>query len=196
MELSSLMSLGLDIASEKAIRFKRAQTVLPAVPVIHPNFETSSSSRKGATVENPKQHAVVSSPVVKRVATATFAIPTARMFRADEPLPKSDDHTFTCMSYNVLLPNSKDGWWIYKYYRSAGEQSEWPARQMLLKRQIQEVAADIVCLQEVSDLSFEEDFGFMASDLKYESLLHEKKRTNATSNFLEEGCVATGLRLA
>eukprot|EP00438_Fugacium_kawagutii_P035374 Skav211913 [mRNA] locus=scaffold2993:19094:23535:+ [translate_table: standard] len=74
------------------------------------------------------------------------------------------------MSYNVLLPNSQDGWWIYKYYRDAqGSHTEWPQRQALLKKQIEER-----CLapQEVSDMSFEEDF---AKDAGYETLLHEPR---------------------
>jgi endonuclease/exonuclease/phosphatase family metal-dependent hydrolase len=79
------------------------------------------------------------------------------------------------LTYNVLLPNSKDGWWIYKYYREPGKYSEWPARQALLQKQILGTGADVVCLQEVSDLSFDTDFQFMI-DAGYSSLMHEKGR--------------------
>eukprot|EP00928_Gymnodinium_smaydae_P079864 TRINITY_DN63696_c0_g1_i1.p1 TRINITY_DN63696_c0_g1~~TRINITY_DN63696_c0_g1_i1.p1 ORF type:complete len:411 (+),score=69.55 TRINITY_DN63696_c0_g1_i1:280-1512(+) len=80
------------------------------------------------------------------------------------------------MTYNVLLPNSKDGWWIYKYYRdSDAEMTSWPARQSLLKQQTLDVAADFVCLQEVSDLSFAEDFAFLA-EAGYESVMFSKGR--------------------
>jgi len=78
------------------------------------------------------------------------------------------------MSYNVLLPNSQDGWWIYKYYREQGDHTVWSARQELLRRQFQEVSPDILCLQEVSDQSFQDDFGFVSADLGYEGLIHEK----------------------
>eukprot|EP00440_Ansanella_granifera_P046554 gb/GFBE01050418.1/.p1 GENE.gb/GFBE01050418.1/~~gb/GFBE01050418.1/.p1 ORF type:complete len:411 (+),score=91.14 gb/GFBE01050418.1/:1-1233(+) len=78
------------------------------------------------------------------------------------------------MSYNVLLPNSKDGWWIYKYYRDPSEaHTSWPARQALLKKQILAANPDMVCLQETSDLSFDEDFDFLRQ-AGYEALLHSK----------------------
>ena len=81
----------------------------------------------------------------------------------------------TCMSYNVLLPNSKDGWWIYKYYREPhGPHTTWVERQSLLKKQIARIQPDVLCLQEVSELSFEEDFQFLR-DSGYTVLLHEKK---------------------
>jgi len=79
------------------------------------------------------------------------------------------------MSYNVLLPNSQDGWWIYKYYREQGSHTPWPARQALMKSQFQQALTDIICLQEVSDLSFEGDFGFLSAEFGYQGLMHEKK---------------------
>ena len=82
---------------------------------------------------------------------------------------------FTCMSYNVLLPNSKDGWWIYKYYRnSRGTHTSWAERQVLLAKQIARIQPDVLCLQEVSELSFDEDFRFLG-EAGYTVLLHEKK---------------------
>ena len=43
----------------------------------------------------------------------------------------------------------QDGWWIYKYYRDAqGLHTEWPQRQELLRKQIQQVDPDIFCLQD------------------------------------------------
>jgi len=75
------------------------------------------------------------------------------------------------ISYNVLLPNSVDGWWNYKMYNpplppDQAFASTWEHRKSLLKERIQAVDADIVCLQEVSPVSFEEDFSFM-TDLGY-----------------------------
>lgn len=106
----------------------------------------------------------------------TAAAPLAR-FLAGAALPEEGEgRGFTCVSYNVLLPNGKDGWWIYKYYRDPGPDGEfamWPARQVLLKQQLLTLAADVVCLQEASDLSFDEDFAFLFHN-GYQGLMHEK----------------------
>ena len=54
------------------------------------------------------------------------------------------------LSYNVLLPNSEDGWWTYKMYspplpKELQYQSSWEYRQDLLKKRIQLIDADVVC---------------------------------------------------
>ena len=57
---------------------------------------------------------------------------------------------FSLSTYNVLLPNSVDGWWIYKYYQKhvPMEQRMWPCRSELLKTNILSGGgADIVCVQ-------------------------------------------------
>mmetsp|Transcript_16121 Transcript_16121/g.40415 ORF Transcript_16121/g.40415 Transcript_16121/m.40415 type:complete len:456 (+) Transcript_16121:100-1467(+) len=88
------------------------------------------------------------------------------------------------LTYNVLLPNSVDGWWTYKMYNDPKHLefieplcaddndgpfsvSSWDYRRDLLKERIGTVDADVVCLQEVSPESFEQDFGFM-QDLGYD----------------------------
>lgn len=83
------------------------------------------------------------------------------------------------LSYNVLLPNSMDGWWTYKMYNpplpeDAQYQSSWEYRRDLLKERFQLVDADVVCLQEVAPNSFEEDFAFM-QDLGYDGVEMFKK---------------------
>jgi len=94
---------------------------------------------------------------------------------AGEPLP-DDAEGFACMSWNVLLPNSEDGWWIYKYYRNPAEEHTcWAARQQLMSQRLLSANADILCLQELSELSFENDFRFLL-DAGYESVLHQKGR--------------------
>jgi endonuclease/exonuclease/phosphatase family metal-dependent hydrolase len=70
------------------------------------------------------------------------------------------------LSYNILLPNSMDGWWNYKMYspplpESKQHVSSWNFRKDLLRERIATVDADIVCLQEVSPVSFDTDFDFM-----------------------------------
>ena len=85
--------------------------------------------------------------------------------------------SLSVMSYNVLLPNSVDGWWNYKMYQQPkgpsldndyiSRISSWEYRQVLLKKKIETINADVVCLQEVSEKSFEQDFAFMKTELGY-----------------------------
>jgi endonuclease/exonuclease/phosphatase family metal-dependent hydrolase len=81
------------------------------------------------------------------------------------------------MTYNVLLPNSMDGWWTYKMYSPNvdPEVSSWQYRRNLLKGRIAEINADVVCLQEISPASFEDDFKFMWEDLGYDGYEMFKK---------------------
>ena len=48
--------------------------------------------------------------------------------------------------------------------------SSWEHRKSLLQQRIGLVDADVVCLQEVSPLSFEQDFAFMTDELGYEGV--------------------------
>jgi mRNA deadenylase 3'-5' endonuclease subunit Ccr4 len=48
--------------------------------------------------------------------------------------------------------------------------STWEYRRSLLQDRIGLVDADIVCIQEVSPLSFEEDFSFMSDILGYDGV--------------------------
>jgi len=79
--------------------------------------------------------------------------------------------TISVISYNVLLPNSVDGWWSYKMYPPGREEwSNWEYRRNLLKERIGTANADVVCLQEVAPVSFEEDFAFMSEELGYDGV--------------------------
>lgn len=88
----------------------------------------------------------------------------------------TSQHELSLLSYNVLLPNSVDGWWNYKMYDPTGAAphadvelwSTWEYRKELLKDRIAQVNADVVCIQEVSPVSFEDDFRFM-QDLGYDA---------------------------
>ena len=68
-------------------------------------------------------------------------------------------HSLSVLSYNVLLPNSQDGWWTYKMYNPplSNEEREsiasWDYRRDLIKERLATVDAGIVCLQEVSVVS-------------------------------------------
>ena len=85
---------------------------------------------------------------------------------------KVHEDGISVLSYNILLPNSMDGWWVYKMYSHRHgisiEQTEWECRRSLLARDIGAADCDIVCLQEVCADSFDTDFSFM-EDLGYDS---------------------------
>ena len=79
--------------------------------------------------------------------------------------------TVSVMSYNILLPNSVDGWWVYKMYSYRhgipAEQTTWEVRKELLEQEIKTANCDIVCFQEVCSDSFDSDFVFM-EDMGYD----------------------------
>ncbi|KAL7567946.1 hypothetical protein ACA910_019656 [Epithemia clementina (nom. ined.)] len=71
------------------------------------------------------------------------------------------------LSYNVLLPNSVDGWWTYKMYDPPLFDEErktiasWDYRRELIQKRVAAVDASVVCFQEVCPESFDQDFHFM-----------------------------------
>jgi endonuclease/exonuclease/phosphatase family metal-dependent hydrolase len=84
------------------------------------------------------------------------------------------------LSYNVLLPNpeaspSGVGWWVYKYYRPQTEEAArtWGHRRALLEERLLGMGSDVICLQEVVEEGFEEDFGFLTAR-GYAHALHKK----------------------
>eukprot|EP00668_Euglena_longa_P031642 GGOE01040883.1.p1 GENE.GGOE01040883.1~~GGOE01040883.1.p1 ORF type:complete len:443 (+),score=135.76 GGOE01040883.1:99-1331(+) len=92
------------------------------------------------------------------------------------------ERSFTLLSFNVLLPNSVDGWWLYKYYRPEVPETAtaWPARQAQLKALILRADADIVCVQEASPETFEQDFAFML-EAGYKAALYNKGRMRSAT---------------
>ena len=82
----------------------------------------------------------------------------------------------TLMSYNVLQPNSLQGWWVEKYYnpKESSAYWQWPYRKQLLQDQLLNSNADILALQEAAPDSFEEDFDFLHD--QYDGLCHQKAR--------------------
>ncbi|CAM9545295.1 unnamed protein product, partial [Ectocarpus sp. 8 AP-2014] len=73
------------------------------------------------------------------------------------------DDGLTVVSFNVLLPNGNDGWWMYKVYQPhvPEEHRVWPFRKALMREYLLSKDADIVCVQEASAETFETDFDFM-----------------------------------
>ena len=92
-------------------------------------------------------------------------------------LPRLSAAGFSIISFNVLLPNSQDGWWLYKYYDGDVPlaTTEWPARSKLLADRLLGADADIVLLQECCADSFDTDWSFLL-DAGYESALYSKGR--------------------
>jgi len=123
------------------------------------------------------------------------------------PAPLTTDNNAYCgsslsvLSYNVLLPNSQDGWWTYKMYlppvpvattttaaTTTTTIASWDYRRNLLSERIAQVDADVVCLQEVSPLSFDDDFAFMA-DLGYDGReMFKKGRFRPATFWKTERC--------
>uniref|UniRef100_A0A7S2V1N9 Endonuclease/exonuclease/phosphatase domain-containing protein n=1 Tax=Fibrocapsa japonica TaxID=94617 RepID=A0A7S2V1N9_9STRA len=104
-------------------------------------------------------------------------IEAGQALRPPPTAPLDCERTLSVLSYNVLLPNSADGWWIYKYYKHhvPEEHRTWEYRQQLLKVQLLGSEADVICLQETSPKSFESDFAFLR-EAGYESIQHNKGR--------------------
>ncbi|CAB9517202.1 5'-phosphodiesterase 12 [Seminavis robusta] len=111
------------------------------------------------------------------MATATDALSVQHLI-SPASLP-ANDKGLSVVSYNVLLPNSSDGWWNYKMYNPPLEQqdlSNWDYRRQLLQERLRTINADVICLQEIAPDSFEEDFAFMKEELGYDGVeLYKKK---------------------
>ena len=102
---------------------------------------------------------------------------------ASAPLPQpTTASSFSLISLNVLLPNSHDGWWIYKYYPPsvAAAETTWSARSRLLEELLLIADADIICLQECCAASFESDFSFLQRAGYAASLLGKGRMRPAT----------------
>mmetsp|Transcript_26854 Transcript_26854/g.38543 ORF Transcript_26854/g.38543 Transcript_26854/m.38543 type:complete len:467 (+) Transcript_26854:267-1667(+) len=112
----------------------------------------------------------------------------ARLLEKGNALPRGSQG-FTISTYNVLLPNSVDGWWIYKYYQKhvPMDQRTWEHRSELTKKNILGFGggADIVCVQETSAESFDDDFNFL-KEAGYNYVLHSKFRFRVATFFRKE----------
>ena len=97
------------------------------------------------------------------------------MLQNNARLPQLGPSGLTLLTWNVLIPNSNDGWWIYKMYEPAGSagsaggpaadvHTTWAHRQGLMRERLLEAAPDIICLQEtshVTDQAFASDWAFL-----------------------------------
>lgn len=105
----------------------------------------------------------------------------AAMAAAPRVLPREAalpaDSAVRLLSWNVLLPSSVDGWWVYKNYLPSvpAAAQTWPARKALMKAELLGSEADILCLQEASERSGLDDFDYL-TEAGFESALHGKGR--------------------
>ena len=104
---------------------------------------------------------------------------------AREPLSSFVKHgEFSLLTWNILLPNSRDNWWCHKQYSSNVdmEKRQWKHRQRLIKERLLQSAADIVCIQEADGDTFDTDFAFMGL-AGYDNVLHRKFRFRCATFF-------------
>eukprot|EP00977_Amphora_coffeiformis_P005331 scaffold1140_cov157-Amphora_coffeaeformis.AAC.7 len=114
------------------------------------------------------------------------------------PTATAATSSLSVLSYNVLLPAS---WWAYKMYNppvADPSMASWDYRRDLIQERIrtvvwfshcnrQHIDPTIVCLQEVSPSTFEEDFGFM-HDLGFDSELFKKGRFRPATFWKRDQC--------
>ena len=120
-----------------------------------------------------------------RLYNAAMTADAPAIFPARLPLstylpssPSSSSPSFTLLSWNILLPNSRDNWWCHKQYASHVEMSKrsWSHRRTLIQSRLSETKADIVCIQEADGSTFTSDFDYMMNELGYDYMLHKKFR--------------------
>ena len=81
-------------------------------------------------------------------------MPLPSFLRDDDDDDDDDDirrPSFSILSWNILLPNSRDNWWCHKQYTSNVDMSKrtWSHRRGLIRERIAAAEADVVCIQEV-----------------------------------------------
>ena len=102
-------------------------------------------------------------------------------------LLKRENKELSVVSYNILLPNNIDGWWIPKCYppQTPMEHRTWSHRKKKLIDYLQNTSADIICLQEVAQSSWEEDFQEL-TDKDYSGIIHSKNNLFRCATFYKE----------
>ena len=102
-----------------------------------------------------------------------------------EPLHSTEDQ-ISFLSYNILLPNNTEGWWIPKCYppHTPPEHTTWAYRKNLLLQQLLHSSADIIFLQEVAQSSWKEDFHDLL-ETGYEGTIHAKNNLFRCATFVQ-----------
>ena len=102
-----------------------------------------------------------------------------------DPLPHSQNN-LSLISYNILLPNNTEGWWIPKCYppQTPLVHRMWPHRKKKILDFLHNTNADIICLQEVAQSSWKEDFQKLWSN-GYEGVIHRKNNLFRCATFFK-----------
>ena len=97
-------------------------------------------------------------------------------------------HHLSILSYNILIPNHPQSWWVCKYYHPhiPMSQRQWPTRQALLLQQLIHANSDLICLQEVNHQHFESDFEALHQQAYTDSALIVQSTISHTSNLLHK----------
>ena len=132
---------------------------------------------------------------VPRIFPARMPLPSFLPDDDDDDDDNDDDDddgirrrpSFSILSWNILLPNSRDNWWCHKQYASNVDMSKrtWPHRRGLIRERIAAAEADVVCIQEADGETFDDDFDFMV-DMGYDHVLHKKFRFRCATFYRRE----------
>mmetsp|Transcript_22554 Transcript_22554/g.40703 ORF Transcript_22554/g.40703 Transcript_22554/m.40703 type:complete len:658 (-) Transcript_22554:513-2486(-) len=153
----------------------------------HSCYGIGIGSRKSLSQDAPGSSLYSSRPIMNDVETVPIfpAQQPLHSFFA-EPTDDGDQENlqFSILSWNILLPNSEDNWWNHKMYASwvPSEKREWPHRQALIRERLLRSGADIICIQEADERSFQDDFGFL-KQAGYDCCLHNKFRFRCATFF-------------
>jgi hypothetical protein len=101
----------------------------------------------------------------------------------------NNDSSISILTWNILLPNSKDNWWNPKLYAPwvSMEQRQWPHRKALVRQRLLQANADIICLQETNGDTFQDDFDFLIGKNK-----NNDNNNNSTTEY--DYCIHTKFR--
>ena len=82
---------------------------------------------------------------------------------------------FRVMTYNVLAETYAIGYSRYKYAKVPDNVIDWQYRFGVLKEHFTKSDADIICLQEIEEPSFKNEFSTFFKELGYSGIMQEKK---------------------
>lgn len=101
------------------------------------------------------------------------------------PLPRSNDD-LSIISYNILLPNNSEGWWIPKCFppQTPLAHRKWPHRKQKILNFLHNTNADFICLQEVAQSSWKEDFQELWNN-GYAGVIHKKNNLFRCATFFK-----------
>ena len=188
MQINMSLLLMVLVASAKAF----VPTRLPNHPAARLNPRRSISASTVLDLEDPGLASAneASVPGLLEVPIIPARQPLDSFVSShDNDITTSNDNSnandqFSILSWNILLPNSKDNWWNHKMYNPwvSMDHRQWAHRQALIRERLLQSKADIICLQEADGDTFEEDFAFLL-EAGYEACLHKKYRFRCATFF-------------